>query len=603
MTYKDELIPLGIGFFCFGNAMLFAMPEYVGLEDPGFIFFFRVLGLFCATLSLILAFGSTIKGSFTDLWTGRINLDHPIILGLLGAYFYSLFYLRHLSYGVYFDSISCIIALLLLGRYTKNRILEKALAQVKASTLGLDRRVHMGGKETPLGDVHKGAFLEFILGDLIPVKSQIVEGQGVYDLAALTGESRRYDFAPGQTLPAGAFIVEGHARGQALEGGQEGYLGLLEERAKGFLFEKSRWLQYSNHLGRIYLLALGVASVLLVCLLWTSLPQGEVFRRAASLLLMACPCSLGLSLPLIYSRSLQLGMAQGVLFRNTQSIERSAQIKTIYFDKTGTLSQGVLDLGGFSLLKEEAFLEEAFTQLPYASHHPVMVALQKKWPSHPTCTVEFTETPGEGFSFTYKKRQIRLGANPDLPNEKAIWLDGTLAASFSLGERLNLDSGAMIADLKAQGFAMGVLSGDQSQLTAQTAQTLGIPLALGQLSPEGKALSLTQNCAMVGNGVNDILAMAKSYLSVAVQGSVDSAREIADIYLLNPSLKALSYAFRLGQKAKRVFRLSLGIAFVYNGGILVLAALGLVTPLVASVLMPVSALSLILVSYGWSVSL
>jgi len=607
----DLLLRMGICIALAGNSMLFAAAIYLGLSEGPLFELMHQLQYALAAVSVLVGGSVFISGAWRALRRGMLHLDLPIALGIVLAFAgssWSFFF--ETARASYFDSVAVFIALMLVGRWMQERVLERNRRQLLASD-GVDgllaRRVRDGAVAlVPCREIEAGDELLVAPGDLVPVDAVLAEDEARCSLDWINGESAPRRFTRGQTLPAGAFNLGSAAlTARAATGFDRSPLTtLLRSPARA---EKDEWgaSEFWQRFSRIYVvLVLLAAGAGLVG--WAA-STGDVVRAlevATAILVVTCPCAFGIATPLAYEL-VQGGLRRAGLFvRSSTFLDRARDVRRVVFDKTGTLTTGTLGLEAPSVLDGLAADDrQALYDLAARSAHPKSLAVKRALDRYELAIrpgVAVTEHPGQGLEATIDGHLHRLGsarwvgASDDADLVYAC--DGEVRALLRTEERLRPDATREIARLRDGGYDLWVLSGDEPGKVRDMATSLGLgeERGVGGQSPVGKAEWLESHdhhdTLMLGDGINDGLAVDRAFVSgtPAVDRPFMPAR--SDFYVTTPGLGPVTLALRAASALAQTVRRNLAFAVAYNLIAVALAMAGLMEPWLAAVLMPTSSL-------------
>ncbi|OGQ91547.1 MAG: copper-translocating P-type ATPase [Deltaproteobacteria bacterium RIFOXYA12_FULL_58_15] len=635
---KSLLIKIGVATVCAMNIMFIQGALYAG-EHQGmesrFEQFFRWLSLALAIPVVLYS----ARPFFRAAWSGLVrripHMDLPIAIALGGAFGYSAYATFTGDGPVYFDSLSALVALLLGARYVQARAQRAALERANhiksVAFVEYARRLDSLGIsfEVPVRTLAIGNRVEVRSGELIPVDGLVVDGHSSVDNAVLTGEPNAVAVAEGDRVHAGAtnlgakIVVEVEAAGENTRVG--GLLALVDEA----MSRRAPIVQLADRISRIFVVSvLGLAVVAgVIAFVRTDGDVSGTLQQVVALLVVTCPCALGLATPVALTVALSKAASAGIFVKNPEAFELCRTIDTVYLDKTGTLTEGaatVTKWRGDESVRQFAFALESH------SAHPVAQAFRRSLvqPVRPTFSVvDVVEVAGRGISGVVDGHRIAVG-NAELmdllgvhvPTERhtdiveltALGLSPLLVANgdevvavAGIGDRLRPEAGATLEAFARAGIAVHILSGDHVDVVLRVATELGIPheRAHGGMTPEAKHEIVAAACKdgkgrvmMVGDGVNDAAALALADIGVAVHGGAGASIVAADVVLTRPGLSSLLDLLIGGRRVLGVIHRNLGFSLLYNIIGASLAIAGLVGPLLAAVLMPVSSLTVILSS-------
>ncbi len=606
------LVRLAVCAAAAGNVMLFSISYYSGLGagDGTLYAVFGWLSLALTTVAVAAGGSVFFRSAIAGLRARVAHLDLPIALGIALAFAGSV--RLHFARGpehAYYDTVASFVTLMLAGRVLQERVLERNRASVLASPeleSLIVRRVRDGRIEpVPASRIAAGDELCVVAGDLVPVAGALLEGTGTVALDWITGEPGTSEVAAGETVPAGAFNAgTAPMRLAALEGFAESRLhDLLASPAPpapgrgpgaASLFwhrAGSAWVA-----GVILLAAAGFLSRL-----------GEGIETAAaiaiSILVVTCPCAIGLAVPLGRELAYASLRREGVFVRDATFLDRALRVRRVLFDKTGTLTLGRLapDAATIEALRSLGDGDrEVLAAMASRSNHPVSravaEALDRLGPaaSANPPAVELVEAPGRGLEARALGACFRLGrpsfavTDPPAGSEGETWLsrDDSLVARLAFGEEIRSDARDEVSRLRERGLDVRILSGDRPARVLAVAEALGLPADAceGGLEPEGKAGRVAsldrRDTLMVGDGVNDAPAFAAAFCTATPAVDRPSIPARADFYFLGGGIAAVRQALETAALAGRVQSANLVFAAVYNAGAVALCLAGAVGPLV-----------------------
>ena len=562
---------------------------------------------------------------------GQASMDTLVVLGTLSAFFFSTWQVvfggHHAEH--YFDSAALIIAFLLVGRYLEARARGRASSAIRALLeLGAKeaRIVDSEGVEhvVPAAQVRVGQLVRVRPGEKVPVDGEVVDGASAVDESMLTGESVPVDKGPGDTVAgatvnaSGVLTVRATAVGSATALAQ---IVRLVEQAQG---SKAPVQRLADRISSVFVpivLALALLTLGGWALLAGDPRQGLV--AAVAVLIIACPCALGLATPTAIMVGTGRGAALGVLIKGGEVLERSRRIDTVVFDKTGTLTTGrmaltdVVPADGVDAeqLRARAAAAEA------GSEHPVGRAVAGGAEGATLPATDFAAVAGHGVRATVAGTVVHVGrrrlmddaglAVPPALEEAAGRLegegrtavyagwDGQARGVLAVADTVRPDARAALDRLRALGLRLVMITGDNRRTAASIAEQLGIDEVLAEVLPAEKVERVTalqaegRVVAMVGDGVNDAPALVAADLGIAIGSGTDVAIESSGITLLSGDLDGVATAIRLSRRTFRTILQNLGWAFGYNVAAIPLAMAGALNPMVAGAAMALSNVSVV----------
>jgi Cu+-exporting ATPase len=566
------------------------------------------------------------RGAWNSLRGGGANMDVLVALGTSAAYFYSLAVLLFDPGGhVYFEASAAIITLVRLGKLLEARARSRTSAAIE-QLLGLQprrARVERGGRmqDIDAAQLRIGDIVEVRAGERVPVDGVVLDGSSNVDESLLTGESLPLAKRPGARVHAGTHNLEGLLRVRAEGVGAHTQLMEIVRLTEAAQGSKAPIQALADRIAAVFVPAV-VALALLTFAGWW-LAGGDFTQSlipAVAVLVIACPCALGLATPTAVMVGLGRGAQLGILVRSAQALERAEKLTTLAVDKTGTLTEGRMALVGLhpadglspdELLRLAAALEQGST-------HPIAQALAAaaQGVALPAVTA-FENMPGHGVSGIVEGRALRLGeatwtlvdwagatsaATPPFPaGATVIHLAerGRVLGSLAFADRLRPTSARAVAGLKRLGVRVVMLTGDHEATAAAIAAEAGIDDWRARVKPQDKAAAITALKAeggivgMAGDGINDAPALAAADVSFGMAGGSDIALEAADITLMHADLDHVADAIALSRAVMARIRQNLFFAFIYNVLGLPLAAAGMLNPVIAGAAMALSSVSVV----------
>jgi P-type Cu2+ transporter len=608
-----------------GNAMMFATAIYLGLAEGPIYRLFGALELALASAAVAIGGPVFFRSAVHALRRGVLHLDLPISLGIALAYAGSLWaHLAGRPEAIYFDTLTVFVALMLLGRWLQQRVVEQNRDRLLVSDGAeglLCRRIDRGRVEiAPATGVAAGDRLLIAPGDLVPVDAVLATEAASLSLDWVTGESAPRTFAAGERVPAGAFNLGTRAvEVLAAEPFAVSRLTSLLGRDRA----DDDGGAHSGGLARAvagwYVTAV-LAAAAIGAVGWL-VATGDVDRAlvvATSVLIITCPCAFGIAAPLAWELC-QAGLRRaGLYVRRASFLDRAQHVRRIVFDKTGTLTTGVPELVDPAALDALAPADRAaLYDLAARSNHPRSQAVARALDGRLRPGVAVDERPGLGLAATIDGAVYRLGApgfvtaagadrdDPELL-PLAFGKDGALLVALDTREAIRPDAARELSRL-AEDHELWVLSGDRPARVAAIAAAVGVPASrsLGGFQPEDKAAFLADldrgDTLFIGDGVNDALAARAAHAAGTPAIDRPFMAAMTDFYLVTPGLSPIATALRAAAALGRTLRRNFAVAVAYNVVGVALAWAGLLGPLGAAVLMPASSLAIVGLT-TWSLS-
>jgi len=625
LAERRHLVRLAVAGACAGNVMLLALALYAGMFDgmaASYERLFRWLSLGGAVVAVLWPGSVFFRGALAALRTRTPHLDLPIALGLAVGFVGGIVNVVRDRGDIYFDSLCVLIFMLLIGRYLQfrqQRRADEAVEQLFACTPTAAWRVEgETAREVAIEALAPGETVLVRAGEVVPVDGEVLAGRSQLDQALLTGESRPVPVQPGEPVHAGSTNLQDELRVQVGAAGAASRLGRLLEAVEAAGQRRAPVVAMADRLaGRFVVVVLALAAATLA--LWWAAGPEQAANHAIALLIVACPCALGLATPLSVAVTLGQAARQRVLVKGGDLLERLLQPGTLFLDKTGTLTTGSLALAQW---RGDPGAQALAAAVEARSTHPVARAFVAGAPEPAVGEVTAEQHGDGGITGSVDGRRVAVGtvaflqgrdiAVPGWAREAVTaWLaddltpvlvavDGAVHGAAAFGHVLRPDAAEAVARLQRDGWRVGILSGDHPHLVRRVGEKLGLDPALvhGGVTPEAKLARVRAAqgqgaVVMVGDGVNDAAALAAADLGVAVHGGAEASLAAADIYCGRPGLAPLLELVDAARRMLRGIRRNLGVSLTYNGVAVALAMAGLINPLLAAVLMPASSLTVL----------
>ncbi|WP_293389296.1 heavy metal translocating P-type ATPase [Phenylobacterium sp. RIFCSPHIGHO2_01_FULL_69_31] len=604
---RQLILAMAVAGFGVMNTMMFSVPIWAGLfgQELGpatrvlMMWFSGIVGAPCALYAGMPFF----RSAWRSLKARRANMDVPISIGVILTLAISFSETVLGGRDAYFDAAVSLLFLLLIGRWLEHRLRARAssaaadLLAMQAPTATL-----IGAGDvltaTPVDRVLPGDLLLVRPGDRLPVDGEIVSGASELDNSLLTGETAPVAVAVGQTCRAGALNLSGALRLRASARSADSALAAIARLVEMGAQSKSKYVRLADKAAAIYVPVVHTVALLTFAGGWAlGLGPREALIRAVAVLIVTCPCALGLAVPAVQITASARLFRRGVLVKSGAALERLAEVDHVIFDKTGVLTLGR------PRLKETAPAAIAMAApLARASRHPLAHALAEAAGDGPLAE-DVTEYPGEGVEGLVDGRRCRLGKAAFLgvqshAAETELWFgfENDIRIRFAFVDPLRADVAETVAALRARGLSAEILSGDLPGPVERAATAAGVVQWRAGCTPTDKAAivdDLTREgrkVLMVGDGLNDAGALAKAHAAMAPGTALEASQNAADLVFSGESLMTVVDAVDVARSARGRAMENFGLAALYNLIAAPAAMLGLVNPFVAAIAMSGSSL-------------
>ena len=557
------------------------------------------------------------RSTFESIKSGHINMDILILIGSSSAFFYSI-YGAITHYGsaevhdfLFFETTSTIITLVLLGYVIEHKAVQRTttiLRDLYKTQPEKAKKLVQNGLNQDLEVVNASSLVEddIILvntGDRIPADGMIIHGTLTLDEAMLTGESEHLQKEKGQEVFSGSLIVDGNGTLKVTKTGKESTIGKIIELVKQSRSDKPSVQKLADKISSIFVPTILILSSLTFIINYTLVDTGmsDAILRSIAVLVIACPCAMGLATPTAVSVGLGLAAKLGIIVKKASVFEEVNAIKTIVFDKTGTLTSGDLQISMNDLADgyDQELVWGIIKSLELRSNHPIahrFLSLTDHISETPLENIE--EVKGRGLKARYKSMNAQFGSAEftGVSNSDAdlfLTLDDKLITSFSVTDELKSDASDTIKFFTKKNLNTTILSGDSHKKTASIAQLLNITDFKGGQLPEDKLAELKHlkertKVAMVGDGVNDSPALALADVGISIGNSNALAVDSAKVVIVGNKLELLQQLFKISDKVVLTIKQNLFWAFAYNLVAIPLAAAGYLDPMLAALSMAFS---------------
>lgn len=630
---KEEVVKGRSGYiYDFALSLVLAIPTllismfWMGIANVNLLLFAM------ATPVQFVAGRNFYTGSFKSLRHGSPDMNVLVALGTSAAYFYSVFNTFFATGDVYYEAAALLITFVLLGRYLEDLAKSRASSAIRklielqpknATVMRDDREIQISVDEIAAGDI-----LVIRPGGAIPIDGKIIEGRGSIDESMVTGESMPVDRQEGEEVIGGTINKNGLLKVEATKVGKDTFLSQIIRFVEEAQARKAPIQRFADRVAARFVPAIVVIAAA-TFLVWMFLGKPFAFSMimAVSVLVIACPCALGLATPAAIMVGLGKGAEMGILIKGGEVLENVRRIDTVVFDKTGTLTVGlpkvveVVDAGGLG----EAEVLRIGASLEKGSEHPLARAILEKAENMPLYELdEFESYPGEGVRGKVNgteafvgNRKLASRFNLDIPDvsrldamegqgvtASLVFFGGRLAGIIGITDTPKPKASEAISELKRDGLQVMMLTGDNERVARSISEKLGIDKFIAGVPPEEKAevISRLQSegraVAMVGDGINDAPALTQADVGIALGSGTEIAKEAGGIVLTKGDLMGVVSAIRLSKKTVGKIQQNMFWALIYNSVGVPIAA-GVLYPLlvlrpeIAALAMALSSVSVV----------
>ncbi|MBX9928632.1 MAG: cadmium-translocating P-type ATPase [Gemmatimonadaceae bacterium] len=622
---RAMLTRIGIAGALAANIMLLALATYSGWfsgMEVEYERYFRVISLALTTPALFGPGWLFYRGALASVRLRRLHMDLPIAIALSAGFVRGAINTWTGTGPIYFDAVGTLVFLLLGGRFLQNRGQRAAAdaAELLGSLSPNAARIVEGERERelPVEALLPGMVLAVRAGETFAADGVVADGHSSIDASLLTGESRPVSVRVDDSVFAGTVNLAAPLRVRVSHAGETTRIAALLRRMEESARRRAPIVQLADSIAGWFV---AVVLVVAVGAYWYGLQvaPAHALDNAIALLVVTCPCALGLATPLAITMSIGRAARRGILIKGGDAIEALRKPGLILLDKTGTVTAGETALERW---EGDERVKALVMALERGSSHPIARAFQAAWPvvvAHEATDV--THVLGGGVrgrvdghdvvvgapAFVRASLRNALAVEPQIdPTMTPVWVavDGTLAGWAGFGDPVRPEARGAIASLRRAGWRIALLSGDHPSVVGAVAAELGIAPtdAVGGASPEEKlrrveAARREGTVVMVGDGVNDAAAIAAATVGVGVHGGAEASMQAADVYLSRPGLEPLVELIDGSRRTMLVIRNNIIFAIAYNLLGAGLAIAGVLDPLIAAVLMPTSSLSVVLASW------
>jgi Cu2+-exporting ATPase len=626
---RAALVRIGVAGAIAINVMLASLAMYAGWFGTGlereYERFFRWLSLVLVIPALVWPGRVFFRGAWAAVRTRTLHLDLPIAIALGAGFLRGTINTVRDQGPVYLDGVALLIFLLLVGRYLQQRWQRAAVdaSELLHSLTPTAARVVADDaagsvRELPASALLPGMLLDVRAGDTLAADGVVESGESSVNTAWLTGESRPVRAAPGTPVFAGTINVSAPLRIRVRQSGETTRVARVLQQVEESARRRAPVVLFANRLAGIFVGTTLVLAVL-TWAIWLERDPARAVDNAIALLVVTCPCALAMATPLSVTVALGRAARLGIFVKGGDALELLAHPSRIFLDKTGTITAGQTALASWS---GPPWVQPLVLAAETGSPHPIADGFRRAWPDTVVPRASSSQhTLGGGIHANVDGHEVLVGSpgfvrdHPGIISASPwptaagfdgvltpVWVavDGQLVGEAGFGDPVRADAADAIADFKARGWRVGILSGDQRAVTSTVARSVGIdPLeVIAEASPERKLRTVERartegNVVMVGDGVNDAAAIAAASVGIAVHGGAEAALASADVYITRPGLGPVVLLFDGARGTMRVIRRNIAFSLVYNVVGIGLAVTGMINPVIAAIMMPLSSLTVV----------
>lgn len=591
-------------------SLLFTIPLLLSMA-PAFHVLHQPLLQFILCLPVyMIGFFHFGKSAYGSLKTGVPNMDVLIFIGSSSAFIYSCIGLANQlgMHYLFFETCASIVTLVLLGNLLEHRSVKQTTTAIKElSDLQPQKakRIHFNllSDQEEIEEVDVKALIknERVIvntGDKIPLDGKIISGEALIDESMITGESLPVTKNKDALVTGGTLVIDGSIKIQILATSENSVLASIIRLVKDAQADKPPIQKLADKISAVFVpavLSIAILTFLLSYFMF-DLTLSHSIMHSIAVLVIACPCAMGLATPTAIMVGIGRAAKNGILMKGASTLETFAKSDIIVFDKTGTLTTGQFKVAGFEIYKEdERVISSIINKLEKISSHPIAQSLVKHFQDYNIVHIENSkEIKGTGITGTdregnaYAIGSAKMLTKTDVPQHDVYVLkNNDLLAGFDIADDIKPDAAALIHYFKSRNIQPVLLSGDSEKKCRMVAQELHIEKYFAAQSPEDKlnyVSSLTKDhiVSMVGDGINDSPSLEKAHVGISFSDSTQIAMNSAAIILLNGELKQLEKAHELGKMTLTTIRQNLFWAFLYNVLAIPIAATGLLSPIIAA---------------------
>lgn len=618
-TRRDYYSRLLVGIFCTMNIMWIAVAQYAGFFTgitQGIKDILNFAEFVLATPALFYTGWLYFKGAYYGLKNRLVNMDFLIASGTLCTYLYSIYATISQTGEVYFESVTMIITIIFAGKYLEVLSKKNAVDSLDSISSSIPTEVTVIRNDAKFivdtTEVKIGDLIEIKPGEKIAIDGILKNGSGCFDESSISGESVPIYKKVNDNIISGTVCIDSVITYEAISDFSHSMLQNITTLLEDSLTKKPKIEKIANQISGYFSLMV-LAMAILTCIGWYVLgvPFEDAFIISISVIVIACPCALGLATPVATLVGVAVGAKKGILFKSSSNLEAMAKATTVVLDKTGTITNGCPDVINFNQTKE--FDLNILYSLVKSSNHPISRAIVKYLEQKDIALKEYNlndikNVEARGLKAKYKNHLIcggniefltQMNIQCDFMSNKSIFvfvIDNDIVCSFELEDTLKTGAKETIENIKKLGLEVIMCTGDNASVANNIAKQIGITKIYSSMLPKDKADIISQLqhddkiVITVGDGINDALALSKSDIAIAMGNNTDLTVKVSDIIFINNKITTLYDAIKLSRKVFKTIKQNLIFSLFYNFVTISFAVLGFVIPVIAAVSMSLSSL-------------
>lgn len=597
---RTNLLRIGIAGAATGNIMIYAVSLYAGATAEYEGFFNLLTVLFAIPVLTFCAF-PFYKASYYSLKNKSLSIDVPISMALIMGAVMGIYNLMIGIHENYFDSLTALVFLLLLSRYFLKSIQAKGLDTTDLDFFYQGSTIRKINDNNELEEIHPKFIkiqdrIRVYPNEIIPADGIIQKGETYVNNSLLTGESTLIKSQSGDTVFSGTMNVSNEIDILVTKAQKETRLGKILKDLESSWGHKSSIIDIANKISKYFTVVVILLAGILYLIQSQMVPQKEALEKALTLLIVTCPCALAIAIPLTFIRTLSKSVIKGIVIKDDKTIEEIKEAKTIFLDKTGTITYNNIKISAFDINQNYSAKEiyDVIYSLENYSKHPIGMCLKEYAKSKKAKLQEVTdykEIPGVGVAGEINHHFWQIKNYRLFKDQEAI-------AQFQIDDEIRPESFEAIAKLKKMGLKVCLLSGDKKDKVLAIAESLNIEAenCYAEITPEIKADIIKNHprSIMVGDGANDALALSMANVGIAVHGAMDISLRASDVYLTVPGILSIVDLVQISHETMRVIYRNFILSLLYNSVSVILAYTGYISPLTAAIIMPLSSLTVLI---------